>query len=146
MTCCVAINAKEGDCWKQLFNCVLSLMLHKCHISHQTESTKLRMFSKAVNQVYRAQTVREAIYRVYQALQNTIPRSQLLPSSLGRQKKFSLYRVHSVIKEYVKESQSLPSSLGYQRIFAESAVFTEHPLVNTGISFLTVLACEGYYL
>ena len=33
MTCCVAINAKEGDCWIQLFNCVLSLMLHKCHIS-----------------------------------------------------------------------------------------------------------------
>ena len=32
MTCCVAINAKEGDFWIQLFNCVLSLMLLKCHI------------------------------------------------------------------------------------------------------------------
>ena len=30
---CVAINAKEGDCWIQLINCVLSLMLHKFHIS-----------------------------------------------------------------------------------------------------------------
>ena len=36
MTCCVAINAKEGDCWIQLSNCVLSLMLHKCHISCQS--------------------------------------------------------------------------------------------------------------
>ena len=40
MTCCVAINAKEGYCWIQLSNCVLSLMLHKCHISYQIESTK----------------------------------------------------------------------------------------------------------
>ena len=29
MTCCIAINFKEGDCWKQLINCVLSLTLHK---------------------------------------------------------------------------------------------------------------------
>ena len=29
MTCCVDINAKEGDCW-----IVLSLMSHKCHISY----------------------------------------------------------------------------------------------------------------
>ena len=33
MTCCVAINVKEGDYWIQLFNCVLSLMLHKFYIS-----------------------------------------------------------------------------------------------------------------
>ena len=29
MTCCVSINAKEGDFLKQLFNYMLSLMLHK---------------------------------------------------------------------------------------------------------------------
>ena len=43
MTCCVAINAKEGDCWKY----VLSLMLHnvkeivgitQCHKQQQQNS------------------------------------------------------------------------------------------------------------
>ena len=41
MTCCVSINAKEGDFWIQLSNCVFSLMSHKCHISCQVVSTKL---------------------------------------------------------------------------------------------------------
>ena len=35
MTCCVAINAKEGDCWIQLYNCLLSLMSQKCYINSQ---------------------------------------------------------------------------------------------------------------
>ena len=48
MTCCVAINAKEGDCWIQLFNYVFSLMLHKCHISYQIESTELRWSAKQI--------------------------------------------------------------------------------------------------
>lgn len=30
MTCCVAINSKERDCLRKLFNYVFSLMLHKC--------------------------------------------------------------------------------------------------------------------
>ena len=46
LTCCVSINAKEGDCWIQLSNCVLSLMLHKCHISYQTESTEFYQSEK----------------------------------------------------------------------------------------------------
>lgn len=43
MTCCVAINAKEGDCWIQLFegHCwisyVLSLMSHKSHINYHSQ-------------------------------------------------------------------------------------------------------------
>ena len=41
MTCCVAINAKEGDCW-----IVLSLMSHKCHINHQILSTELRRLAR----------------------------------------------------------------------------------------------------
>ena len=41
MRCCVDINAKEENCWIQLSNCVLSLILHKCHISYQLVLTKL---------------------------------------------------------------------------------------------------------
>ena len=46
MTCCVAINAKEGDCWIQLSNYVLSLMLHKFHISCQSMLTKLTWLAR----------------------------------------------------------------------------------------------------
>ena len=46
MTCRVAINAKEGDCWIQLSNCVLSLMSQKCHISYQSVSTKLSWLAR----------------------------------------------------------------------------------------------------
>ena len=34
MTCCVATNAKERDCWIQFSNCGLSLMSHKCYTSY----------------------------------------------------------------------------------------------------------------
>ena len=46
MTCCVAINAKEGDCWIQLSNCVLYLMLHKCHTSYQSTFIELCWFTR----------------------------------------------------------------------------------------------------
>ena len=29
-----------------IVNCVLSLMLHKCHVSHQPESTELKQLAK----------------------------------------------------------------------------------------------------
>ena len=32
MTYCVAITAKEGDLWIQSFDCILSLMLHRCQV------------------------------------------------------------------------------------------------------------------
>ena len=41
MTCCVAINAKEGDCW-----IVLSLMSHKFHINYLSQFTNLTHSSK----------------------------------------------------------------------------------------------------
>ena len=46
MTCCIAINAKEGDCWIQLSNCVLFLMLHKCHTSYLLVASKLRWYAR----------------------------------------------------------------------------------------------------
>ena len=46
MTCCVAINAKEGDCWIQLSNCLLSLMSHKWHISCQLVLTELTWLAR----------------------------------------------------------------------------------------------------
>ena len=46
MTCCVAINSKEGDYWIQLSNCVLSLMLHKWHTSYLSASIELSWFTR----------------------------------------------------------------------------------------------------
>ena len=46
MTYCVDINFKEGDFWIHLSNCVLSLMLHKCHTSHLLALTKLNWFAR----------------------------------------------------------------------------------------------------
>ena len=81
MACCVSINTKEGHCWIQLINCVLSLMLHKYHISHQTESIELTWVSKDF----------EMKFSVNQA-------------SMVNKRNFSIYRAHSVIEGNLVES------------------------------------------
>ena len=48
MTYFVDINTKEGDCWIQFSNFVLSLMSHKCHISCQVVSTEVTWVSKEI--------------------------------------------------------------------------------------------------
>ena len=87
MTCCVAINAKEGDCWIQLINCVLSLMLHKCHISHQTESVELKCL---------AQQLTESTEFRWSAKQFT----ESIEHSLRLHYKVSSYRAHSGIEGF----------------------------------------------
>ena len=44
MLCCH--QCQRGRLLDTIVNCVLSLMLHKCHISHQPESTELRQSAK----------------------------------------------------------------------------------------------------
>ena len=98
MTCCVSINAKEGDCWIQLVNCMV--VFDVTQMSYQSS-----------DRVYRAQKVSKAIYSVYRACK-------------VKQRKVSVNRAHSVIEEKMEKSvlteltrssqgtQCLPSSLG----------------------------------
>ena len=111
MTCCVAINAKEGDCWKQLINCVLSLMLHKCHIRYQS-FTELSHSAKC--------------------------RRQFLPSALGHQREVgevSLHRAHSVIEEKWR-NQFSPSSLGHRRKDGEISFHRAHSVIEGKMEIL----------
>ena len=98
MTCCVAINAKEGDCWT-----MLSLMSHKCHISHQSQPTELKqsaMQSTVLTELLRLTKKNTVSIKLTRSLKERW-RSQFLPSSLGHRKKNgedSFYQAHSVIK------------------------------------------------
>lgn len=126
MTCCVAINAKEGDCWIQLFNCVLSLMLHKCHISLPSSECSARQLDR----VYRVQTVREASYRVYLALQNAIPSSQSLPSSVGLRRICegkSVFTEFAVLTEFSRLPKNQQCSPSISEMFMQptEAIFIE---------------------
>ena len=65
MTCCVAINAKEGDFWIQLDNC--KVVLDVTQISYQS-SDRVYQASRALQRkfsLYRAQKVNIAVYSVY---------------------------------------------------------------------------------
>ena len=106
MTCCVSINAKEGDFW-----IVLSLMSHKFHINHQIVSTESRRLAKE---------------------RQFLPSSLGHQRKYGKD---SFYRAHSVIEENLakivsteitrssKEIQCLPSSLGLQREYGRNSSY-----------------------
>ena len=123
MLCCH--QCQRGRLLDTIDNCVLSLMLHKCHIRYQS-FTELRHSANAKDSFYRAHSVIEE-KTVYTELTRSSKKSQLSPSSLGYQRKdgeVSFHRAHSVIKGKVVKSvfteltrssqgtQCLPSSLG----------------------------------
>ena len=75
MTCCVAINAKEGDCWIQLVNCMV--VFDVTQMSYQSSDS-----------VYRACKVKQRKFSVNRA-HSVIE---------GKIKKVSVNRAHSVIE------------------------------------------------
>ena len=67
MTCCVAINAKEGDCWIQLVNCMIVFDVTQMSYQSSDRVYQAQMVSKVIDRVYRAQKVSIAVDSVYRA-------------------------------------------------------------------------------
>ena len=85
MTCCVAINAKEGDCWIQLSK--LCVVFDVTQMSYQPPIS-----------VYRALKVKEgriSVYRTLKVKEDKINVYRALKVNEGR---ISFYRVYSVIE------------------------------------------------
>ena len=135
MTCCVSINAKEGDCWIQLSNCVLSLMLHKCHISHQSMSTELWRLNQAelvsikLWRLKKEESVSTELWRLKKAESIS---TELTRSSKEDEAELSFYRaekvakVNSVLTEFTRRSKDCYKIRSVNRV----------QLVNTGSYFL----------
>ena len=89
MTCCVAINAKEGDCWIQLVNCMIVFDVTQMSYQSLDRVYRAQMVSRVIDRVYRAQKVSEAVYSVYRAcsvIKGIVAVRQCLPSSLDNQR------------------------------------------------------------
>ena len=74
----------------------LSLMLHKYHISHQTESTKHSRALQRKFSLYRAQKVNVAVYSVYRARKVNEGKFSLYRAGKVNEGKLSLYRAGKV--------------------------------------------------
>ena len=120
MTCCVAINAKEGDFLIQLFNCVLSLMLHKCHISWQTVLTELSWSAKKISESTKHSwklLYGNSVYRAHSGIKGKLVKNsvdQVLMVNGGNLVRVSVNQVHLVAKGFCK-----------------FVILTKHLLVNT---------------
>ena len=77
----------------------LSLMLHKYHIGHQTESTKHSRALQRKFSLYRAQKVNVAVYSVYRAGKVNEGKLSLYRAGKVNIEKFSVYRVGKVNEE-----------------------------------------------
>ena len=120
MTCCVAINAKEGDCWIQLINC--KVVFDVTQISYQP-SDRVYQASRALQRKfspYRAQKENIGKYSVYLAGKVNEGKYSVYLVAQVNEEKLSLYRARKVNKE----DQCLPSSLGVQRSLLSIIVFT----------------------
>ena len=128
MLCCH--QCQRGRLLETIDNCVLSLMLHKCHIRHQS-FTKLSHSENTKDSLYRALSVNkgnaeDSVHRDHSVNEGKAEDSVNRTHSVieGKMKKVSVNRAHSVIEGKLMKSifteltrssqgtQCLPSSLG----------------------------------
>ena len=106
MFCCH--QCQRGRLLDTIGNCVLSLMLHKCHIRYQS-FTELRHSASTKDSFYRAHSVIEEKTAFTELTWSSKERwrNQFSPSSLGHRKKngeVSFHRAHSVIEGKMEKS------------------------------------------
>ena len=141
MTCCVAINAKEGYCW-----IVLSLMSHKCHTSHQSYQ------SLVISVISLSSPSSDSDNRVHSVIEENEAVSVNRAHSVNKgNMKNSFYQDHSVIKgimeksvltelHSVLEGQFSSSSLGHLRKLSSYRVLLAIEEVVTEFVVLTELS------
>ena len=99
MTCCVAIKAKEGDCWIKLDNC--KVVFDVTQISYQS-SDRVYQASRALQRkfsLYRAQKVNIAVFSLYRVGKVNEGKISVHRARKVNEGNFSVYRVEKVSEQ-----------------------------------------------